>query len=975
MPLVSTADGTPHDIDFLRNCFSLAPQPGHKRQTFLIPAADGRGAHRLFCSCCRRGYADCAHARMISELYTQLLEQLRTSPQQAFADSSFARLLAPIARDNAVSAERVHVSKAADALEIRSADNTLLCTYYPATDDRHRFLDRLGIANNTVSRRALMLKAARFAYSDSEKIMEERGHKTTRQAREQSFWYALAYHCFRECSGIDCDLCIFVDKPGGGLCARIGPADHPLCVAPIPARAAAGLINRAREETGVSLAFRIMESPAELLFRLTEKDDSTRIEPVIVHERTTHALDSRHVFGSFAFVRAIETMFPLTDASIRLVAGRWHTEREVPATALSAFLEKHGDIFSLEDTLAATDAGECQDLFETRPREANYRRLTGMRLVTRFDWVEVLPRALRRNWCWISAHYGAGDTAVSLAELLRARRENRRYVTAGAALIDCHSPHVAALADGFFEAETDGEQVRISRAGLFRVAPDGMDMRTGGRGARVDKLRSMMRLAPAEPLRDLFGLKARLRRYQHAGVQWLLFLYDNQFGGLLCDDMGLGKTHQTLGLIVAVREQRGCAEPALVVCPTTVISHWARIIRTFAPGLRIGILHGAERDVAETAGTADIILTSYGVMRNDIKQLRAQRFSLAVFDEIQNCKNAATRNFQAASRIRAASVIGLTGTPVENRLLELRTLFELVMPGYLGGEKAFIDRFERPIETRGSAAARNALKNMIRPFVLRRRKESVLDELPEKIEDVMLCALSSEQVGLYRESIRNRGTALARKLRDRDAAIPYMHIFALLNLLKRICDHPALISGDCQDYQVRQSGKWDLFCELLDESLDSERKVVVFTQYRGMIDIMDRYLAVKGVDHELLTGSSTDRGAIVERFNTDPACRVIVVSLLAGGVGIDLIGASVVIHYDRWWNAAREDQATDRVHRIGQKRAVQVFKLISEGTLEEKIAAIIEKKKSLADELITEDSPDSLKQFTRDDLLSLLEEM
>jgi SNF2 family DNA or RNA helicase len=265
------------------------------------------------------------------------------------------------------------------------------------------------------------------------------------------------------------------------------------------------------------------------------------------------------------------------------------------------------------------------------------------------------------------------------------------------------------------------------------------------------------------------------------------------------------------------------------------------------------------------------------------------------------------------------------------------------------------------------------LRRVISPFLLRRLKSSVLDELPEKIEDVRTCVLSEDQVTLYRDAVEGRGAELARQIETAaDGRLPYLHVFAVLNLLKKICDHPALALGDLGRAGELTSGKWDLFQEILRECLESGQKVVVFTQYLGMIELMARHLEDLGVGFVRLTGASVRRGEIVDRFNGDPDCRVFLGSLKAGGAGIDLVGGSAVIHYDRWWNAAKEDQATDRVYRLGQKRAVQVFKLVTEGTLEEKIAALIEKKREVMASVVQEDSAELAKIFTREELLEML---
>jgi SNF2 family DNA or RNA helicase len=237
---------------------------------------------------------------------------------------------------------------------------------------------------------------------------------------------------------------------------------------------------------------------------------------------------------------------------------------------------------------------------------------------------------------------------------------------------------------------------------------------------------------------------------------------------------------------------------------------------------------------------------------------------------------------------------------------------------------------------------------------------------------VRTCALSEDQVKLYRDAVGGKGAELARQLERTAEPVPYIHVFALLNLLKQICDHPALALGELDRAAEYASGKWELYQEILQEALDSGQKVVVFTQFLGMIALMERHLQGLGVGHAVLTGASVDRGAIVERFNDDPGCRVFLGSLKAGGTGIDLVGGSVVVHYDRWWNAAREDQATDRVYRLGQRRAVQVFKLVTEGTLEEKIGAIIERKRQVLDSVVEEDDPALAKLFSRDELLAML---
>jgi SNF2 family DNA or RNA helicase len=489
---------------------------------------------------------------------------------------------------------------------------------------------------------------------------------------------------------------------------------------------------------------------------------------------------------------------------------------------------------------------------------------------------------------------------------------------------------------------------------------------------KLEMLNRVLQLRPCRSHIPLEGMVSGLRSYQQAGLHWLYFLYENGLGGLLCDDMGLGKTHQMMALMVAILEGDEPDARFLVVCPTTVLGHWDRKIMEHAPSLKTALYYGGDRDLETVMETCNVVLTTYGLLRNDIERLREWEFTVAAFDEIQHIKNPETKGYLAALEIRAGIKIGITGTPVENDLKDLKALMDLTVPGYLGPNESFADRFSRPIQEDNDGAKQKELSRLITPFTLRRRKSSVLKELPEKIEDTRFCRLSEDQVKLYRDAIESRGRGLLETLRIDEKPIPYIHVFALLNLLKQICNHPALVNGKIQNPDAYQSGKWDLFSELLTESLESGQKVVVYSQYLGMIRLFQKLVDEMGVDYVSLTGSTRKREEVVSRFNEDTNCRVFLGSLLAGGVGIDLVAASVVIHYDRWWNAAREDQATDRVHRIGQNRGVQVFKLVTQGTLEERIDAIIQKKRNLMEGVIREDDPGLLKSFLREDLIAML---
>jgi SNF2 family DNA or RNA helicase len=484
---------------------------------------------------------------------------------------------------------------------------------------------------------------------------------------------------------------------------------------------------------------------------------------------------------------------------------------------------------------------------------------------------------------------------------------------------------------------------------------------------------------PSKPV--LEGLLSNLRPYQQLGVNWLWFLYSHDLSGLLCDDMGLGKTHQAMALLRAVinhaKQNEGSPTPQfLVICPTSVLYHWQEKLQEFMPDVRVCVFYGSGRSLDEFhQHRYDILLTSYGIWRMEHEKLANTFFEVTILDEVQIAKNHHSRVHISLRNLNSRMRIGLTGTPIENQLRELKSLFDLVLPGYMPGESDYRELFMKPVEKENDKERIALLQRFIKPFVLRRRKQEVLDDLPEKVEEISHCSLSPEQQRMYNEVVQQSRQHVLNQMQDGTAPIPYMHIFAILSSLKQICNHPAAYLKTPEDYKRFESGKWDLFVELLNEARDSQQKVVVFTQYLAMLDIFELYLNEMGVNYATIRGSTTNRGEQVRRFNKDPSCEVFLGSLQASGLGVDLTAGSVVIHYDRWWNAARENQATDRVHRIGQKRGVEVFKLVTKGTFEERIDALISKKGKLLEEVVGVDDHRFLKQFDRDDILQLLQEV
>jgi len=515
---------------------------------------------------------------------------------------------------------------------------------------------------------------------------------------------------------------------------------------------------------------------------------------------------------------------------------------------------------------------------------------------------------------------------ITAPEIAKARRDGVKALIRGNVWIDVADPQFACLDAGDGRLFTKLELLRV-RASLRGKAVFKGDPSCQSLFGIFDEMQTSSD-AP-HPGLDLYG-------YQETGYHWLWLLQQNGFGGLLCDDMGLGKTHQAMALIRAVIT----IDPntnVLVVCPTSVLDHWREKLARYVPG-------------------AKIELTSYGIVRTRLEQFRGKRYDLLVLDEMQTIKNADTTTHQALRSLDRRVAIGLTGTPIENHERELKTLLDFVVPGYL------------PHDAEDN---RKLLQRLVRPFVLRRTKQQVLTELPPKIVDKRYCELTGEQRAIYRRVMESRAKPLRMQMRA-GATISYVHVFAALNFLKQICNHPASAGGGFAENAT--SGKWELFIELLDECMASGLKVVVFSQYVKMLELIEQNLASREIGFASIKGTTRLRGAEIARFRDDDSCRVFTASLRAGGLGIDLTSASVVIHYDRWWNQAREDQATDRVHRLGQNKGVQVIKLITRGTVEEKIDELIARKARLATELIREDDPALVKQFSVEELEELLSE-
>jgi SNF2 family DNA or RNA helicase len=541
-------------------------------------------------------------------------------------------------------------------------------------------------------------------------------------------------------------------------------------------------------------------------------------------------------------------------------------------------------------------------------------------------------------------------------------------------------PEQIEAAIRFWEKQAAEEEMTLRQALQMGLAEEGEvgDVPVVGVEAQGWVRDLLRRLSGSEPLAELpqpQGLTGQLRPYQVRGFSWLAFLRQWGLGACLADDMGLGKTIQTIALILRDLEEERAGGPVLVICPTSVVGNWAREIARFAPSLQVMVHHGSDRASGEAftdqAHRAHVVISTYALARRDEETLRAVEWEGIVLDEAQNIKNPAAKQTQAIRRLQAGYRAALTGTPVENRLSELWSIVQFLNPGYLGSQQSFRTRFARPIERYQDQEAAARLRKRVRPFILRRVKTdpTIIQDLPEKLENKVYCTLTPEQATLYQAAVEDA----MRQVEEAEGIQRRGLVLSMLLRLKQICNHPAQFLGDGSALPDR-SGKLARLGEMLEEMLSVEERALVFTQFAEMGALLQTYLQeLFGGEVLFLYGGTPakQRDRMITRFQEErhgPA--IFVLSLKAGGLGLNLTRANHVFHFDRWWNPAVEDQATDRAFRIGQTKDVWVHKFICAGTLEERIDELIESKKALAKSVIgtgeawlTELSTDQLREL------------
>ena len=573
------------------------------------------------------------------------------------------------------------------------------------------------------------------------------------------------------------------------------------------------------------------------------------------------------------------------------------------------------------------------------------------------------------NWFAMEVEFdtpsGSRFSREYILQLLQ-KGQNHREVSGGRiAVID--TDLVDDLQETLADLEASQEQ-----PGVFRVGKEQAGyLRQTATEAGIETTGSKPWIAPSESGIEISPLPAELddllRPYQREGIEWMQSLARRGMGGVLADDMGLGKTLQALAFVRSLHAaDQG---PALVVCPSSLVHNWIAEAEKFVPELKAVALQGPEREsVFEANADADIFVTSHTLLRIDAERYRQRSFGVAILDEAQHIKNPDSQVAKAAHGINAVYRFALTGTPIENSVRDLWSVMQFALPGYLGARKEFTERFEKPIGGGNVPGVQRRLSRRLKPVILRRLKSEVARDLPDKIEQVIYCDLREEQRAVYEQVLRESRTAVHEAEGGRQRMLA---LTALLRLRQACCDLRLLGLPDVTPEEA--SVKLDAVEELIADAVEGGHRVLVFSQFVEMLQVLVPMLAERGWKHTYLDGSTRNRGEVVRRFQESDDIPVFLVSLKAGGVGLNLTAADTVIHVDPWWNPAVEAQATDRAHRIGQERVVTSYKLIARGTVEEKILALQEKKKEAFRSLIDSGGESGDAGLSEDEILDLID--
>ena len=570
---------------------------------------------------------------------------------------------------------------------------------------------------------------------------------------------------------------------------------------------------------------------------------------------------------------------------------------------------------------------------------------------------------------WFELRYSLGTpggqtfSASELQRLLRSGQSKTPLRSGRTGVFDREA--IADFEEVLRDCEPDQKQPGTYRIGRAHASYMAATAQEAG-ASLVDLHRALQGLtSDAQPILQLGPVGERLRDYQLHGVSWLTRLARNNLGGILADEMGLGKTVQTLVFLLARRSP----DPALIVCPTSLLTNWRNEAQRWAPELSVLLLDGPERhERFREISAHDLVLTSYALLQRDAGKYGSIQFSSAILDEAQHIKNPETQNARAAFTLRARHRFVLTGTPMENSVRDLWSLMNFVLPGYLGSRADFRERYEQPLARGAAPEIQSRLARRMRPFLLRRKKTDVAKELPEKIEQELVCDLSAPQRAAYDGLLREIQSGLAGE-QNNTGAVRMKMLLGLLRLRQVCCDLRLLSSAVAK--HDADSAKMGLLDELLEEAIDGGHRALVFSQFVAMLSLIRERLEAQSIRFAYLDGKTKERQAVVDQFQNDGGIPVFLMSLKAGGVGLNLAAADTVIHFDPWWNYAAEAQATDRAHRIGQTRVVTAYKLIARDTVEEKIVKLQARKRSASEGIVGSEEP-LMSGLTTEDLAELL---
>lgn len=672
-----------------------------------------------------------------------------------------------------------------------------------------------------------------------------------------------------------------------------------------------------------------------------------------------------------------------SDEVPRLQSMGWHVvvrpgfaHESVPVTAWRLVVQGlDGEVVAHEPLQFESATGPTVAPLSAPRREGSWLLSLGVEVEGEtLDLAPIIADLLRRDKRWLSVR---DISMMDDAAVIRLRVPGGRRIDAPAAPLKAI---VRTMLDLLLDPRRQAGPISLSHWDAVRLRDLSEQLAHGGAGAcRLDGHAGWMDLAatlqqagqPA-PVPVPQSLQISLRPYQQHGVAWLQYLCRHGLGGILADDMGLGKTAQALTHVLLEKESGRLDLPALVVVPTSLLSNWQSEALRMTPSLRVGIHHGADRGpLLDQLTSLDVVLISYPLVWRDMEVLAPHRFHLLILDEAQSVKNAASKTAAAIRRIQSRHRLCLTGTPLENHLGELWAQFDFLMPGYLGDLRSFQRLWREPIEKGGETLRAELLARRVRPFILRRKKADVATELPPKQEVIERLSLEAPQKALY-ESVRVAADRQVRRiLQKSDFAGAQISVLDALLKLRQACCDPRLLKVSGTRRNVG-SAKLAWLADTIPALVDEGRRLLVFSQFTAMLDLIAQTLTSQGVPHLILTGETPvpDRADRVQAFQSG-AAPVFLISLKAGGVGLNLTAADTVIHVDPWWNPAVEQQATDRAHRIGQTQPVHVYKLVVAGSIEERMLALQARKALLAEGVLGQDGAFGPK-FSQDDLDALL---